>query len=372
MTDAHICSFGTSVPDLLPTERFLEVDRKARRLHGQAESTIDMVASLTRGTGIQARHSFHPALLSPGIQPRIRVDDIYTETDFDPDLWQRMVAWRQIVPTLAAEAVERALNAWGGPIEDISHIITTCTTGWSEPGIAYHIIDKFGLRKDCQKAELNFNGCMCGATCLRLARDTIRAGEAGHVLVVAAESPTTHYAPGETDISTLVATCLFSDGATAVVLGPDGPWRFDSAGMMLVPDSSTLATMVPPMDPGQATYRMFLDRSIGSRLANFFRDGAGAQVMATIEADLPGLPALGVHPGGPNILNHLADALSGRGYAPDVLQGSFDALHNHGNLGAAALPFVLANLLPDLEEDAIGTIAIGPGVTVEWGRYVRT
>jgi predicted naringenin-chalcone synthase len=372
MPHAHISGFGVAVPNALSTERFLEVDGQARRIHGQSAETIDFVAKLIRGTGIQSRNTYHPALLAPGTATRVQVDDIYTDTDFDPDMWQRMRAWKQIVPPLAIEAVDLALKAWGGRIEDITHIVTTGTSGWSEPGIACDIIDAFGLRDDCQKAELNFNGCMCGATCLRLARDTIRAGEAGHVLVVAAESPTTHYSPVETDVSTLIATCLFSDGAAAIVVGPDGPWRFDLAGMSLLPDSRGLLRMVPPMEPNQSTYQMFLDRKIGSRLGRYFREEAGATVMSRIEEGLGQLPAMAVHPGGPNILEHIALALQSRDYPQNTLEGSYETLRHHGNLGAAALPFVLARMLPELDGPALGTLAFGPGVTVEWARFLRT
>ncbi len=372
MPHAHIVATGSAVPDVLTTERFLQVDAEARRLHGQSRQTIERIASLVRGTGIQARHTFHPALLPPGSTPRVAVDDIYTDTEFDPDLWQRMRAWRQVVPALAVEAVSEALTAWGGPVDRISHILTTSTSGWSEPGLACELIDTFGLRHDCQKAELNFNGCFCGATCLRLARDIVRAGEADHVLVVAAESPSTHYSPVETDISTLVAHCLFSDGAAALILGPEGAWRMDSAGMHLVPGSRELLQMVPPMSPDQVTYRMYLDRAVGPRLGAWLGTGEpGPRLLARLGSGLEAPPAMAVHPGGPNILQHVGAALEASGYPSDVLTRSYTSLQHHGNLGAAALPFLLAEHLGEVEGPALGTLAFGPGVTVEWARYLR-
>ncbi len=349
----------------------MEWDGAARRLHGQSEDIIDFVGRLARGTGIEVRHSIHPALLAPGTEAEVEVEDIYTETDFNPDLWQRMRLWSEVVPLLAVKAVERALASWGGDPEDITHIITTGTSGWMEPGIACHVIHEVGLRDDCQKAELNFNGCFCGATCLRLARDIVRGGEAGHVLVVAAESATTHYSPVETDVSTLIANCLFSDGAAAFILGPDGPWRYERSGMSLVPGSRELLRMVPPMVPGRATYQMFLDRRVGRFLGDYFQDGPGATILDALVEDASPLPAIAVHPGGPDILNHIAEILRDRGYPEGMLETSYQTLRSNGNVGSAAMLFVLAQTLPDLKEDRLGTLAFGPGVTVEWGKYVQ-
>lgn len=42
--------------------------------------------------------------------------------------------------------------------EDITHILTTNTSGWREPGLAAHIIHALGLPLTTAKAELNFNG----------------------------------------------------------------------------------------------------------------------------------------------------------------------------------------------------------------------
>jgi len=43
----------------------------------------------------------------------------------------------------------------------------------------------------------------------------------------------------------------------------------------------------------------------------------------------------------------------------------------YGNLGAAAMLFILANRLQDIQEDELITMAFGPGVTVEWATLAR-
>ena len=59
------------------------------------------------------------------------------------------------------------------------------------------------------------------------------------------------------------------------------------------------------------------------------------------------------------------------GWPEDAMQPSMDTLYDTGNLGAAAMLFVMARQLPDLTSDRLATFAFGPGVTVEWAVLER-
>ncbi len=367
---AHIAGIGLAVPPAISTERFIEIDREVREAHGLPESVHEMAASLARGTGIQKRHTIHPAFT--GEVWRDDVPDIFTGEDFDPSLGQRLAVFQRFAPELALEAARKALKDWGGDPNTISHVITTATSGWIEPGLACALIEGLDLRHDTRKCELNFNGCFCGATCLRLARDTIRGGESGAVLIVAMEMSFTHYEPVDTQISTLVANALFADGAAAVVVASEGQWRYDRSGMSLVPNTGDYLTFSPPLNEARQTYEMFLHRDVGARIARYLREPEGAPLIdGLIELSGGALPALAVHPGGPNILEAVLKVLVARGWEPSALDNSFHTLHNYGNLGSAAMLFVLARTLAETETDHVGTMAFGPGVTVEWGKYSR-
>lgn len=368
MPDAYIAGFGTALPRRITQERFLEVDATARRLHGQSEETRLMVRQFAQNSGIRYRHTVEPCWLPDEERPE-GVDDIFTPHDYDPPGWLRARAWQRTAPALALRAARAALAQWGGAPSAITHVVTTCTSGWSEPGISCELIYELGLSLDCQKQELNFNGCFCGMTCLRAARDIVRGGEAGAVLVVAVEVASIQYDAVVDDISTLVSSVLFADGAAAFIVAPKGDWRFDRAGMSLVPDTRAMLRMAPDSDRPRDTYRMFLDRNVGARLATFFREERGHDLLGDLTA--AGRPALAVHPGGPNILEALNGVFLERGWPTDALQYSLATLRNTGNLGAAAMLFVLARLLPDVTDDRVATFAFGPGVTVEWGLLSR-
>lgn len=374
MAEAHLSGMGIAVPHRVSTERFLEVDAEMRRRHRQGPELIALVKSLAEGTGIKSRYTIHPGWLEPArAAEKGAVEDIFTPSDFDPPLWQRLKLWRDHGLPLAVEAARKAIADWGGDPKTITHLITTGTSGWLEPGMACSIIEGLDLPMTVQKAELNFNGCFCGATCLRLGRDLVRAEPGRVVLVVALEVSSGHYNIVDTDPSTLVANTLFSDGAAAFVLSERGAWAWERTGMQLVPKTQHLLTFEPPMRPNQETYKMFLHREVGARLAAWLRSDAEGKPLVDALVDSAELPGLAIHPGGPRILDSVREVMTERGWDPGAMKRSFETLQEYGNLGAAALLFVLAGTLPHATDERIATFAFGPGVTVEWGvlRRVR-
>jgi predicted naringenin-chalcone synthase len=369
--EAYISGYGYALPARASTERYLEVDAVARRMHGLPETSIAMVRQFAIGSGVRFRHTVSPCWLPENERPT-DVEDIFTSNRFNPSGHLRAKSWQELAPKLAIEAAHAAVENWGGDIADITHIVTTSTSGWSEPGISGAVIHELGLSLDTQKQELNFNGCFCGATCLRVARDIMRAGDAKAVLVVAVETPSIQYDPVATDVSSHVASVLFGDGASAFVLAREGAWAYEATGMSLVPNSSEMLRMAPNVDPDQPTYRMFLHRNIGARLATYFREERGAELLNSILERTDGVfPELAIHPGGPSILESVSDAFAQRGWPAGAMQSSIDTLSSVGNLGAAAVLLVMAKLLPKAKSDRIAIFAFGPGVTVEWGLIRR-
>ena len=116
--------------------------------------------------------------------------------------------------------------------------------------------------------------------------------------------------------------------------------------MSLVPDTEQHLRMAPDLESDRPTYRMFLHRQIGARLASYFRDERGAELLAAMLDRSGHPPALAVHPGGPSILESVANVFVDHGWPQDAMQPSIDTLYDTGNLGAAALLFVMARQLP--------------------------
>jgi predicted naringenin-chalcone synthase len=143
--------------------------------------------------------------------------------------------------------------------------------------------------------------------------------------------------------------------------------------MSLVPDSRGLLGLDPPLKQEHLSYRMHLDKNTGKKLGEYFTKGLGKALIERLHPDLSKpFPALGVHPGGPNILDNVSESLQLMGWDKNAMDSSYETLQSYGNLGAAAMLFVLANRLEHIEEPELITLAFGPGVTVEWAKLIRT
>jgi predicted naringenin-chalcone synthase len=371
MPEAHIAGYGSSLPWRIPTSRFLEVDNEARQILGQGEGTRSIVRQFALTHGIRFRHTVCPCWLPEDERPG-DVEDIFTPFDFEPPGWLRARFWNEQAPKLAIGAAREAIAHWGGSPSDITHVVTTCTSGWGEPGISAALIHALGLSLDTQKQELNFNGCFGGATCLRLARDIVRAGDARAVLVVAVETSSIQYDPAATDISTLIASSMFGDGAAAFILAPEGEWIYKATGMSLVPETGDELKMPPPDGSDRAVFPVFRHRNIGPLLAAHFRQERGGELLGgLLERCGRQPPALAVHPGGPGIFEAMTGVFEAKGWPEGAMQPSVDTFYDVGHLGAASVLLVMARLLPKVESDRVATFAFGPGVTVEWSLLGR-
>ena len=76
------------------------------------------------------RHTGQPCWLPPAERPP-DLEDIFTPYKFDPPGNLRARAWMRSAPKLAVDAARAALANWGGLPSEITHVVTTSTSGWS-------------------------------------------------------------------------------------------------------------------------------------------------------------------------------------------------------------------------------------------------
>lgn len=379
----HISGAGYAVPLPVSTEEFLIKDRIYRTAAGQSEELIQLSKSFILGSGIQNRHFCHRMWLPEGKTVEdypdavgVPKEDIFGQNDFNPPLYLREGVFFETNVELAVTASQRALENWGGDKSLISHIVTTCTSGWNEPGIAVSVINRLGLRRNICKQELNFNGCFCGASCMRLANDLVKAGATG-VLVVAVETPSSQMQRYLDAPEMVVAQSLFADGAASLVVTREGKWKYTDSGCYVIENSTHLLGLGPANKPNQTGYQMILHRHVASTLGAFFDTGNGKDILdhmwKVIGLSNTETPAMVIHPGGPKILESILKVFVKRGTHGQCLDKSFEMFNNFGNLGCAAVPLITARrfLSDDITEDKLITMAFGPGVTVEWATLER-
>uniref|UniRef100_A0A0E0ML00 Chalcone synthase n=1 Tax=Oryza punctata TaxID=4537 RepID=A0A0E0ML00_ORYPU len=295
-----------------------------------------------------------------------------------PTLDKRQAIVSQKVPELAAAAATAALEEWGRPAADITHLIVGSTSGGSDmPGADYHLVRLLGLSPSVRRVALYHQGCFVGAAALRLAKDLAENNAGARVLAVCAETNVMYFrGVDDAHFDNLVCQALFGDGASAVVVGAD-PGGGERPLFELVHATQTLIPETGGAIQGllrEVGLTFGLISEVPSLIAKNIEAGlremlAGAGVDVTDDRN-----ALfwAVHPGGRAILDKVEGAV---GLKPEKTRASRKVLADYGNMGSACAWFVLDEMRRWSAGEACGTtgegcewgvlLGFGPGLTMD-------
>jgi len=288
---------------------------------------------------------------------------------------RRMERYLDEAVPLAADAVTRALAAADLSPGEVGLLTVVSCTGYATPGVDHQLAAKLGFPASVQRLFIGHMGCYGAVPGLGAVADYVTARRQPAVLVCV-ELSSLHLQPPTTDLEQIVAHALFSDAAAAVVLEPAAGSRAGLGGLgglgggpaeglavidiaaHTVADAASLMTW-SITDTG---FRMTLDRQVPDVLARHV--GPAVDDLLTRNGLRRGdVQAWAVHPGGPRILDVVADRL---GLAEGDLDASRRVLAEHGNCSSATLLLVLEELrgrgLP--HGAPVVAMAFGPGLTL--------
>ncbi|HKP97748.1 MAG TPA: 3-oxoacyl-[acyl-carrier-protein] synthase III C-terminal domain-containing protein [Fibrobacteria bacterium] len=279
-----------------------------------------------------------------------------------------------------SEIADRMLEAFypadeAAPPGELIHV--TCT-GYAAPSAAQKLVMRRGWQERTGVLHAYHMGCYASMPALRMATACLasprsRSAAPGRVDIVHSETCTLHLDPSRHIPEQLVVQSLFSDGHIRYSVRPDDGnapkgLRFLGVHEEIIPGS--LGAMGWSL--GDRGMKMLLAREvpelIAGTLKDFLRrlfDRTGAD---PAEAFSKGVFA--VHPGGPRIIDKVAELLELR---PGQVAASRAALKAYGNMSSATLPHVWAALLADAgvaSGTLITSLAFGPGLTV-YGAMLR-
>jgi predicted naringenin-chalcone synthase len=349
LTAAYLNRIATAVPPNDVHEAFLRFAETQLRNDRRASLLFRRMAE--KG-GIAHRYSyFRPANDPDG--DVLDADAFFVRGRF-PQTAARMQFFEAHAPALAAEAVERLL-----PGEDrsrITHLLITCCTGLSSPGLDLEIIDRCKLSGSVERSILGFMGCYAAINALKLARHIVRSEPEARVLVISLELCTLHLKE-TTDLEQILSFLLWGDGcAAALVTAEPQGFALDSFNAVLADGTRELMTW----SIRDAGFDMLLSGQVPAAI----HDTLSMHTEAILEgAPIDSIGLWAVHPGGRSVLDAVEKALS---VGPNALWASREVLSRFGNMSSATVMFVLERLLRAGPAGATGcAMSFGPGLVAE-------
>jgi predicted naringenin-chalcone synthase len=295
----------------------------------------------------EARQSFFPPLRGEG--------------DRGPSTRERMALYEKEAPQLAAEAASAALHDAGLDPRQITHVVSVSCTGFAAPNFDLGLVTRLGLPVTVARTHVGFMGCHGALNGLRVARAFAGSDPGACVLVCAVELCGVHYQYGW-DPNRLVANAIFGDGAAALVGGAARPargdaWELARNGAALLEDSAELMSW----RIGDHGFEMSLEARVPGVIERELRPWLDGW-LASQDLSVDGIATWAIHPGGPRILESVAQA-TGIGRADYAI--SQEVLSEFGNMSSPTILFILERLRRRGAPRPCLALGFGPGLAVE-------
>ncbi|WP_322767750.1 type III polyketide synthase [Frankia sp. Cr1] len=353
MHTAVLTGQGTAFPPPMGQQALWD-DVFARRYNGNQTAR-----RIFLGCGVSTRHGV--------IDPRVE----------DVSEWTTGTRMRRYVTAahpLGREAVLGALTDAGLHPADVGLFVVVSCTGYATPGLDIALAAELGMPPTTQRLFIGHMGCYAALPALSTATDYVRV-QGRPAVVLCVELPSLHVQPfgprAERDVEQIVAHALFGDAACAVVLEPDVALEPDvhggvHGGLEVVdteavtdPASASLMTWTVT-DHG---FRMSLSAKVPDVLALHVEKATRA-LLGRHGLDVDDIAGWAIHPGGPRIVNVVAEKL---GLRADQTAASQEILDTRGNCSSATVPLVLQQIRQNRQlrpGDPVVAMAFGPGLTL--------
>ncbi|POX44152.1 type III polyketide synthase [Streptomyces sp. Ru72] len=278
-------------------------------------------------------------------------------------------AFIEAAERMGAEAVRGALAAAGLGSGAVDLIAVVSTTGLAAPSVDARLIGPLGLRPDVKRLPIFGLGCAAGAAGLARVHDYLRGWPTHTAILLSVELCSLTFQRSDPSPANLVGSALFSDGAAALVA--QGSGAADGPGCPPGPEVVASRSRFYPAteramgwDVTDSGFRIVLDPGIPGIVRAYLADD--------IDSFLSGhrlarhdIGTWVCHPGGPKVLDAIADTLD---LPPGALDATWESLAEVGNLSSASVLHVLQDT-QRRRRPPPGTwgllLALGPGFCAE-------
>lgn len=339
MQRSSLLSLATAVPPYAITQA--EAKELARDAFGGRKALFDRLSGVFDNAGIARRHIVAP-------------QDWYMAKHGWHD---RNALYLKAAEDLFVEAATAAIEKSALMPEQIDGVVTVSTTGIATPSLEARVAQRVGFRNSIRRVPLFGLGCAGGVSGLSLASRLAAAEPASKWLMVTVETCSISIQLDSDDPAAIVATALFGDGAAAAVVtgGEHSPVQITGSAEKLWPDTLRIMGWEIEDSGLSVVFDRAIPPFIHAELAT-----AVDEMCFSMGIKRSDIARLCSHPGGVKVIDAIESAL-------DLPQGELnlerEVLHDHGNMSAPTVMFVLDRLIAQgLPERTLMT-AFGPGFT---------
>jgi alkylresorcinol/alkylpyrone synthase len=271
----------------------------------------------------------------------------------------RMRRFREDALPLAGAAVSACLRDASLEPSQVGLLALVTCTGYTAPGIDVQMARELGFGDDVHRLLIGHMGCHAAVPALATAADATAAR--GLVTVMACvELCSLHLQPPSADLSQVTANALFADAAAAAVVVPEGRGlAFVDVMSRTDPALGSLMTW----DLTERGFRMGLSPELPKALGGHVEAVVG-KLLAANGLMPQDVAAWAVHPGGPRVLDVVADRLQ---LSHGELAESTEVLRDRGNCSSATVLLVLEAIVRQralVDGDHVVCLTFGPGLTL--------
>jgi predicted naringenin-chalcone synthase len=352
-----------------------EIGRWMAQSFGSQRRLERLVRMIHSQSGIETRYSCTPAYLEPPQTSRFAPGIAPTHSATTAE---RMAVYeRESVPLGAAaarQALENYARKLGQSVDQvtgtITHLLAISCTGFFAPGLDFALAKDLNLPPTVRRTLIGFMGCAAAFNGLRVAMEIVCGQPQARVLVVSVELCSLHCQPSD-DYDLLVGASIFSDGASACLVGRPTPTEGDFFSL------EEIYTALQPDTTEEMAWQIrdhgFVLR-LSPQIPNHLAQAAPAALQTLFGSRPPQFWA--IHPGGRAIVDRLAEIFE---LSAETLTATYSVLRRYGNMSSATILFVLEAMRQNLGRHTAGNghhpanltgvaMAFGPGLVVEMGR----
>ena len=279
-------------------------------------------------------------------------------------------AWIRVAQEVGEEAVRDALGRAGVGLDEVDALFFVTVTGVATPSIDARLMNRLGLPPRVKRVPIFGLGCVAGAAGIARAADYVKAYPDQVALLVSVELCSLTLQRRDLSIPNLISSGLFGDGAAAVVVvgeerAADGP-RIVASRSVFYPDTER----VMGWEISERGFQVVLSAEVPEMVTGNLR-GDVDRFLADHGHGRDEITSWVAHPGGPRVLEAMAEALELTNGELDV---TWRSLAEVGNLSSTSVLLVLEETLRE-HRPAPGSLgmllAMGPAfcselVLLEW------